>query len=169
MNDAYFAGILKSAIAKMTTLAATRDSVEVELIKLRELIQATANMLSDEKMKDQYLQILDDVLERSGFRDNSLVEAVRKVLQEARGHFLTVSQVRDRLRTRGFDFSAYKSNELASISTTLRRFKPEEVEITNTGGVLHYRYKRSRIAEAFAKNARQTRLVTPGTRFKLED
>jgi hypothetical protein len=169
MNDTYFIEILKSAIAKMTALAATRDSIEVELIKLRELVQATANMLSDEKTKDHYRQILNDALEHSGVRDGSLVDAVRKVLQEARGHFLTVSQVRDRLRTRGFDFSKYKSNELASISTTLRRFKPEEVEITNTGGVSHYRYKRSRMAEAFAKNARQTRFVTPGTRFKLED
>jgi len=40
-----------------------------------------------------------------------------------------------------FDFSGYRSNPLASISTALRRFKPSDVETTEIAGVTAYRWK----------------------------
>jgi hypothetical protein len=140
MNDTYFEDMLRQAIAKMTALSAHRDAVEVELMKMREFIHATANMISDEKVRNQYLDLLNDAIQQNGIRDASLSDAVSRVLQEARGKFLTVTDVRDRLKTRGFDFTAYSSNPLASISTTLRRFKPNQVGTTMIEGVSAYRW-----------------------------
>jgi hypothetical protein len=140
MNDAYYEKILNDSIGKMTALAASRDSIEIELIKLRELIHATANMLSDEKQRSQYLAVLNAAMEREGIRDASLTNAVRKVLQDARGKYLTVSDVRDHLKLYAFDFSEYASNPLASISTTLRRFKPQDVQTKDFEGVTAYRW-----------------------------
>jgi hypothetical protein len=44
------------------------------------------------------------------------------------------------LEAGGFDFSSYKSSPLASISTTLKRFKPEDVETAEIDGVAAYRW-----------------------------
>jgi hypothetical protein len=171
MNEAYFERILNDAIGKMTALAAHRDAVEVELMKLREMVHATANMLSDEKQKKQYLEILSDAVQYGGIRDASLSDAVRKVLQEARGKLLTVTDVRDRLRTRGFDFAGYSSNPLASISTTLRRFKPSQVAATTVEGVAAYRWifrfprlRRKRINQSPAETNRHLEAMGIDTR-----
>ncbi len=72
-------------------------------------------------------------------RESSLKDAIYSVLCSAFPKYLTASDVRDRLRANGFDFSGYSSNELASVSTTLRRFKPEEVENTTIEEVAAYR------------------------------
>jgi hypothetical protein len=140
MNDTYYQKILNDAVAKLTALAATRDTIEIELIKLRELIHATANMLSDDQQRSGYLAVLNTAMLRDGVRDASLVEAIRRVLQDARGKFLTATDVRDQLKTYGFDFSEYASNPLASISTTLRRFKQQDVLTKDIDGVAAYRW-----------------------------
>jgi hypothetical protein len=58
------------------------------------------------------------------------------------GNWLTATNVRDHLVGLGFDFSGYSTNPLASVSTTLRRMKPEEVETTTVdGGVTAYQWK----------------------------
>jgi hypothetical protein len=141
MNDDYFKQILTNAIANMTALVSHRENLDIQILKLRELIHATANMLMDDKERNKILEVLNAAIRHDGFRDASLVDAIRGVLQETRGKFLTVSDVRDRLKIYGFDFSEYASNPLASISTTLRRFKPEEVETTSIEGVAAYRWK----------------------------
>jgi hypothetical protein len=69
-----------------------------------------------------------------------LTEAIRSVLKKNYRQWLTVTQVRDRLESAGFDFSSYKSSPLASISTTLKRFKAEDVETAEIDGVAAYRW-----------------------------
>ena len=69
-----------------------------------------------------------------------LTEAIRSVLKKNYRQWLTVTKVRDQLKSAGFDFSGYKSSPLASISTTLKRFKSEDVEAAEIDNVAAYRW-----------------------------
>lgn len=139
MDDAYYVKIVVAELEKLVTLMKQRDAVEVQSSKCEEFISATINMLSEEK-RDEFRKTLDAVKEVGKDRDANLTYAIRRVLQEATG-FLTISGVRDRLKEAGFDFSSYTSNPLASISTTLRRMKPEDVEVRESQGITIYRWK----------------------------
>ena len=73
----------------------------------------------------------------------SLVGAVRRALRICYPAKLTCAQVRDQLRLGGFDFSAYESNPLPSVSTTLRRLKEAgEVALDESVTVATYQAKR---------------------------
>jgi len=118
-----------------------RESIEAEAMKLEQLIAATANMLPDD-IKDMVMLRMTNLQELSRLRDVGLTDAIRTILRQAPGDWLTVTNVRDRLINRGFDFNDYSTNPLASVSTVLRRMKPEEVETaTVDGGVTAYRWK----------------------------
>src|SRR5262249_30273560 len=84
-------------------------------------------------------------LEALASQMGGLTEAVKDALKLAtisRG-FVTATQVRDHLLKAGFDFSRYSSNPLASVNTTLRRFKADEIETSETeSGVTCYRWRR---------------------------
>jgi len=139
MDDAYYMKILIAELEKLVKLMKQRGAIEVQSAKCEEFISATINMLSEEK-RDEFRKTLDAVKEVGKDRDANLTYAIRRILQEATG-YLTVSGVRDRLKEFGFDFSSYTSNPLASISTTLRRMKPEDVEVREAEGITMYRWK----------------------------
>jgi hypothetical protein len=63
------------------------------------------------------------------------------VLQASPKKFHTATEVRDELRKLKFDFSQYTANPLSSIHAALKRFKPEEAEVTKTEGVMAWRWK----------------------------
>lgn len=149
MDDSHYLTLITDAFAKLEKLQRDRESIEAEVMKLEQLIAATANMLPDDT-KGTIMQWMENVKEISRLRDLGLTDAIRRILRQRAGDWLTATNVRDRLISLGFDFTAYSTNPLASISTTLRRMKPEEVETTTVdGGVAAYRWKRSvdRIAE----------------------
>src|SRR5207253_3001518 len=81
-------------------------------------------------------------------------DEIKKVLQNAAANWLTAAQVRDRLVNSGFDLTLYASNPLASVSTTLRRMKPQEVESSEIEGVAAYRLNQRR-AKAEASHQHQ--------------
>jgi hypothetical protein len=133
------------ALNKFEELQRKRDAIEAEALKLEQLVLATANMLPDEQ-KDLLLRRMEIIQALTQLREGGLTDAIRAILQTA-PDWLTVTNVRDRLVSAGFDFSSYSTNPLASISTTLRRMKPEEVENTAVDGVAAYRWKQPSKAE----------------------
>ncbi len=147
MDDPHFLTLINGAFEKLEELQNDRETIEAETMKLEQLIAAAANMLPDDA-RTLVIQRMEMLRELSRFRDVGLTDAIRSVLRQGSGDWLTATNVRDRLLSLGFDFTAYSTNPLASISTTLRRMKPEEVETTTVdGGVASYRWKRPSLAE----------------------
>lgn len=80
----------------------------------------------------------------------SLVTAIKLALRGADGEFLTAAKLRDEVKKRGFDFTDYKSNPLASVATTVRRLQkqmPLVIEVKKINGVAAYRIAPERIGE----------------------
>ena len=141
MDDSHYLTLIEDAFTKLEKLQRDRESIEAEVMKLEQLIAATANMLPDD-VKNVIMLRITNLRELFRLRDVGLTDAIRTILRQADG-WLTVTNVRDRLVSLGFDFTEYSTNPLASISTTLRRLKPEEVDTSTVdGGVAAYRWKR---------------------------
>ena len=141
MSGEYKSALVRS-LADFKDLLAKREYIDAELMKLRQFISATIKMLPPEErpaFKSQF-----DLLTRNL---QGLTEAVRDALKLAalsggpRRGYATATEIRDSLLDAGFDFTGYKSNPLASISTVLARLKPEEVEAKKIKGVMTYRWK----------------------------
>jgi hypothetical protein len=142
-----FLTLITDAFEKLEELQRNRESIETETMKIEQLIAAAANMLPDDT-RSLVMRRMEILRELSRFRDVGLTDAIRTVLRQGTGDWLTATNVRDRLLSLGFDFTGYSTNPLASVSTALRRMKPEEVETTTVdGGVAAYRWKQSSLAE----------------------
>ena len=132
--------LLEGIFARMTQIMRERSDLATETAKLTQLLHATANMLPDNQ-RNAILEKWMAFFETQLSRETSLIDSVRKVVQEAGREWLTVAKVRDRLIASGFDFSGYVSNPLASVSATLIRLKDKrEVEPTTIEGVAAYRW-----------------------------
>jgi hypothetical protein len=154
MSSLDYKSILDAAFTSLGLALRARDDAEIEIAKQKQFIAATLQMLPDEERK-RFAEMLRQVIEKHDSRSIGLGQAVRRALSATEPKFVTVAQVRDHLMKSGFDFSEYTANPLASISTTLRRMTPDEVETTVVGTVTCYRFKahRPRLAEA-VKNAK---------------
>jgi hypothetical protein len=139
MSGSQYKEILEEALIRFGVLNTQKESLEVEITKQREFIVATVNMLSDDESAEFKARVAE-ALKTAEAREASLTESIRQILQKKHGSFLTAAQVRDHLVGSGFNFSGYMSNPLASVSTTLRRLKPEEVEIAEVRGVAAYKW-----------------------------
>src|SRR2546425_970822 len=138
--DTDYLSLVKKAFEKIEDIQQQREKLDAEFVKLEQFITATANFLPDEH-RNLAMRLLKSLGDLQRARDFGLTESIRAVLR-TEGDWLTTSQVRDRLDALAFDFSVYTTNPLASISTTLRRMKEEEVESkTNDDGVAVYRWK----------------------------
>jgi hypothetical protein len=146
MTENDYKAVLDNAMVKLRTLLAQREETDVQISKLRQFIHATINMLPDNE-RESFTEQVNIVSQKIERRDAGLTDAIREVLQETGVRWLTAAEVRDRLSLLGFDFSDYTANPLASVSTTLRRMKPGEVETTMVSGVTAYRWKRKPIAQ----------------------
>ncbi len=138
MNDTDYNAVLSDTLAKLGIIRKQMEGLEVEAAKLRQFFAATLNMLPDDQ-RAEYIALFQDMGQTAVAKEKSLKNAIHNVLRYAYPEYLTVAIVRDRLQANGFDFTYYKSNPLASVSTTLRRFKPEEVESMQVEGVTAYR------------------------------
>ena len=146
MDTPNYIAVAVDAMNKLEELQRKRDAIDAEALKLEQLVIATANMLPDET-KSLLLRRMEILQALTQLREGGLTDAIRAILQAAPGDWLTVTNVRDRLISAGFDFSRYSTNPLASISTTLRRMKSEEVETTTMDGVAAFRWKQPSQAE----------------------
>ena len=138
MNESDYREILNAAMTRIGSIAKQQEDLEVEASKLRQFIMATVNMLPDED-RTTLLEAVASIKAGTKAKEASLKEACIKVLRTSGLTWLTAAQVRDRVVASGFDFSSYTSNPLASVATTLRRFKIEQVESTTIEGVIAYR------------------------------
>lgn len=146
MNETDYKAVLNDTLRKLGTIGCEIERLNVEVAKLRQFFAATLNMLPDSERKE-FTNAFKEVAESIKSKESSLKDAILSVLRQSFPKFLTSADVRDRLTSSGFDFSDYTSNPLASISTTLRRFKPDEVEETTIEGVSAYRSTRPRLKE----------------------
>src|SRR5438876_9323498 len=140
MTDADYLRMLGSSIKKLDELNWQREQLDMETTKLRQWIQATVNLLPDETTV-KFQARLAEMEKEHEIASAGLTDAIRATLQLNYPKWLTVANVRDLLIARGFDFSSYKSNPLAAISTTLRRLakSEENIEAAEIDGVNAYR------------------------------
>ena len=152
MNATDYKAILDDAFIKLGLAVQQRDAAEVEIAKQKQFILATMNMVSDEE-RQSFRERLLEINRQNDARSAGLTGAIRKILEESVRKWRTVAEVCRLLKNSGFDFTSYTANPLASISTTLRRMTPNEVEMTTVEGVTAYRLKkRPRLVERVAKS-----------------
>jgi hypothetical protein len=129
-----------------TLVADLKDSMQIlrdkekHVTGLTAAIKSLAGVCEDEEVRTDYLLLLEEITGKPGF-----VDAVRSALKGSPSG-LTAAQVKQVIvMTKKMDLSAY-SNPMASIHTTLRRFKEkgEVEETTNETGDKVYRWKMSR-------------------------
>lgn len=133
---------LDAIFERVAEIVRERSNLEAEAARLTQLMYATANMLPA-KERNEVIEKWVNMFQTQLTRETSLSDAVRKVFEQAgfRERF-TVAQVRDRLVTGGYDFTAYLSNPLASVSATLLRLKDKgELDADTVEGVTVYRKK----------------------------
>jgi hypothetical protein len=140
MTVTNYLAVVNNELEKLKKLNDQRMAIDVEIVKSEQFISATANLLSDED-RNLAIKTMEAIQENYRLREVGLTDAIRSVLRNSSGKWLTVANVRDQLVSAGFDFSTYTANPLASISTTLRRLKPEDVETRNEDGATSYRWK----------------------------
>jgi hypothetical protein len=129
-----YEALLTQAFSEYGEMLENRQALDLEIAKKRQFIKATMNMLPDDAR-----EAFNAVLENYG-GELGLTDAIRKVLQTEPKKSFTATEVRDKLKKSGFDFSSYKANPLASIHAVLKRLKPEEVESTDIDGVAAWRW-----------------------------
>src|SRR5437762_10192637 len=107
MTDRDYKKLIDESFQKFTVLFEQRESIDAELMRLRQFLYATINMLPDEDR-----QAYNDRLDELAGQAEGLTEAIRDTLKYAvtEGRFVTVTQIRDYLKKVGFDFSRYTSN-----------------------------------------------------------
>jgi len=152
VNVADYVSILSTAAQRLAAIARQRGELEVEATKLRQFIMATINMLPDAD-REEFLRGFRDIEQLTAEKERGLKETILNVLRTAHPKWLTAAQVRDRLKASGFDFTGYVSEPLASVSTTLRRLKDEEVESAESEGVTAYRFNKKRFSDIARERA----------------
>lgn len=138
MNAIDYEAALADTLVRLGAISTEMGRLEIEAAKLKQFFSATLNMLPDAK-RSEFVTLFRQISESSAASESSLKRAIQHVLLDVYPNYLTAALVRDKLQTQGFDFSEYKSNPLASISTTLRRAKRTDIESTQIEGVTAYR------------------------------
>jgi hypothetical protein len=144
MTSHDYKAIVTDAVRRLGRLSDQHAEIEIEIGKLRQFIRATIHLLPDPDRK-RFLKwfegtklIGDPKLKKAGLTEN-----IREIFEIDPKKWFTVTQMRNALEASGFDFAKYTSNPLASISATLKRMHPREIEadVTETGVAVSYRWK----------------------------
>ncbi len=114
--------MLRRLVEERESWVRKRDDAMRELSRLSELIRSTIKMFPPEQRSK-----CDALFERIDNRPAGLTTAIRLCFTGGK-KWLTPVEIRDYLKSNGFNFESYKANPLASIHTTLRRMVPDEVE-----------------------------------------
>lgn len=136
MKNSDYQQILNRALQEYESLKSRREEIDLRMTKQLAFIRATLNLLPPQQ-EAEFTARMEEIARKNQIRDEGLIESVRRILQRANGKFLTATQIRDFLLHFGFDFSAYRSNPLASVSTTVRRLRETDrnVESSQSEGV----------------------------------
>jgi hypothetical protein len=141
MTDTDYNAVLSDALTQLEMLRQKAREIEVDISKLTQFIYAAMNMVPDDQRVD-FIAKLDELAFDEDIRSVGLKDAITRILAAHPEKWFTSVEVRDDLLASRFNFTAYKANPLASVSTTLKRIKPEEAETTTIDGVTAYRWKK---------------------------
>ena len=144
-----YLALLRDLVEEHQEWLQKRDEAERQVSRLSELIRSTIKMLTPEQRAQMDCEVL---LERLDRRPPGLTILIRTAFTASGKEWLTPVEIRDYLKSTGFNFENYKANPLASIHTTLRRMVPHEAERKTIEGQTAYRLKtveqwRSSLAE----------------------
>ena len=139
--------IMMSTANRVRKIEKQLEELEMEKAKLIQFFRATINLLPEETQK-AWNDFIISAAQTVDIGRASLAGNVRYALISAGGEWLTVAEVRDSMMRRGFDFSGYVSNPLASVSTTLKRLceKDDLIESRDFEGTTAYRWKGNALA-----------------------
>ena len=120
MVESQYEEIVRTSLQRFRDLYDRREEIDVELVKLRQFLYATLNMVP-EKQKAKWRNEIDAAVNRFTVNAASLADSIRKIISDHPNMIYTVGGIKEALGEAGFDFSSYTSNPLSSVSTTLRR------------------------------------------------
>jgi hypothetical protein len=120
MTPSEYEQLLAKSVQRFRDLYEQRQAIEVELIKLRQFIDATMVMVG-QKERERWEAEMEELVGKMVASSASLADSIRRVFDDHPNYGFTASTIREMLLKAGFDFSSYTSNPLSSISTTLRR------------------------------------------------
>ena len=120
MTESEYEQIIRNSLERFRKLHEEREKIDIELVKLRQFLYATLNLVPD-KEKPKWERDIDTAVKKATANTTSLAGSIRRVFAGNPMYGYTAAGMRERLLDAGFDFSSYKSNPLSSISTTLRR------------------------------------------------
>jgi len=143
MTSQDYKAVLVNALERLGQLRQNKSAIEVEMENLRRFVSATIHMLPDAE-RNEFTAWAREAIGRNEIRELGLTDAIRSILEQQRKRWFTITQIRNSLNLARFDFSGYTSNPLASISATLKRLAPAEVEATEIDGVAAYRWKNTK-------------------------
>ncbi len=135
MTDINYHEVIQHTINELEALIKQSYELDVEIAKKQQFLNASLNMVGEED-REGY----DGWIGSFEMSDWGLTEAIREVLKSTNG-WTTATQMRDVLRSRGFDFSHYKTNPLASVHSVLKRLAGKEVETAAVEGVMAWKWK----------------------------
>jgi len=164
-DDIFAEGLMRS-VERFQLLAEQNKKNLTEMLKHRQYMTATVQLLSDET-REAWQALIESILEEADTSSAAtLTEAIKETLRVRYPEWLTVANVRDQLVAVGFDFSSYKSNELASVSTTLRRMQPD-LEVDNSGETVRYRLRPSGLPKSAEQVRQALESIRQGTKPKF--
>jgi hypothetical protein len=149
MTESDYQEIIAKSLQRFQNLYEQREDIDVELVKLRQFLYATLNMMPDGE-RSKWEAAIDDAVRKATANTASLADSIRRVFEDNPEYIFTLGGIREKLMEAGFDFSSYKSNPLSSISTTLRRMvemgelESKEDAVGTTGYIRRERPKRRR-------------------------
>jgi len=148
-------------VAALRKVIITRDDAQKQVEQYIDVIRAMLKIVEDEDKKAEYLNVLDEIVGKTGFLEN-----IRLVLR-LRPEGLTPTEIRSMIMLGAkMDLSAY-SNPMSSIHTTIRRMVDSgEVEsFTNEKGEKAYRMKaRAKTLEEVKREAAKLKGLPPPPR-----
>lgn len=129
--------LLRELLKEREAWALKKNEAERELSRLAELIRATYKMITPEQ-RAQCFQPLVEHMET--MYSPGLTNLIRGAFFAGK-EWITPMEIREYLKSVGFNFENYKSNPLASIHAILRRMIPSEIECKTSDGKKLYRLK----------------------------
>jgi hypothetical protein len=139
MTESEYEKLIRNSLQRFLDLNKKREAIDVELVKLRQFMYATLNMVPDTE-RERWETDIAAAVRKATANTTSLADSVRRVFESHPNIGYTISGIREALVESGFDFSSYVSNPLSSISTTLRRMADTgELETRDSeAGVLYF-------------------------------
>jgi hypothetical protein len=155
-ND--YKAVFARAVEEFSAILKERQELDLKLVQKEQFIRATLHQLPDSDRA-----IVENWADTWSSSAAGLSDSIRSVLSASPQKWHTATEVRNALEKAGFDFGNYASNPLASVHSSLKRFKPEEAEMEVIDGVMAWRWKKQVEKSRFGPRRRRNPLFSPFT------